>query len=355
MKQLLSILTLFLPFTYVSAQINILPKSQILPAFTSQSVYDFNIVNASGSNQYGDMVVTVSNNIEEIATYRVMTLLLNSGINTNWKLNSTTLPLEYSPTKSGQNFRANKIINLGNVTICIQFQPKSSEQVFRPSCIDINIEFPIALNLISPCDGCTIETTYPTLTWTSTLPSEFNKYYSLNICEVMENQSVFESQMRNTPVAKYNNLGFEHIVYEPTFTKLKYGSTYSWKVVLHSDALKSVESEIWTFKLGSGPERKVANQLRTPNPKRNQNPYIYENQIEFSYNNRFNMKGINIQIKNLDNPSKAVYKEYIVLESNANVVIIPFDQIKNMNSTNHYLLTFHDIRNQPYYLYFKMK
>jgi hypothetical protein len=173
---------------------------------------------------------------------------------------------------------------------------------------------------------------------------------------VLSNQSPEESQMVNIPIIERKSLTEQHFLYESGLPDLKTGTLYSWQVYLLQNDQISKVSEVWSFYLTKEVMDELNTAVRMASPEKNQHVYFYDDEIKFSYNNRFNMGQIEVTIDDINNGSKTLFKSVIELQnSNVNIISLLVNDIKQLKRGNNYLLSFYDIRRQPYYVYFSIK
>ncbi len=351
------LILMFLFFsTNIFCQITIQKFGSSLPLFSSANIYDFAIINNTPNILRGNLKISLfSHDNTIVATTNISNIILKAGVNVNWLDQSQIPVIEYSLTSIGQKLANAQIIYQGNFRQCIDFAATNQESTFASDCAEIRIQNFIALNLTLPCNDCQIFTENPMLTWHASIIPDPENHYSIKICKIQPGQSKEESQIFNLPILELDKIPDAKLFYELSFQKLKVGSSYSWQVQLWNgtDLLKT--SDTWAFFLGdiSSPEKYT--DIRIPSPFRNNNPYVYSDGITFMYDNRFNMKSINLKIEDVTNQSRIIYQDKIILTPYENIVQIPFSTIPKIDEKSEYLITFYDIRNQPYYLYFTVK
>ena len=333
-------------------QISMIRNEVFYTYFAPHHLYDFGILNKTNSNLKGSLQITFSSNENElIASSEIPNVELHPGINNNWSLELALSPITYFNTTKGIHFFQSQMLYNGSYQLCIHFTSSSDEQQYPVDCISFTIENNIQLELLDPCNGCQITSANPLLTWTSTVFGNLTTHYSLRICKILDGQSPEESQLYNIPLVETNDLSVENLFYNYNYPELSQGTRYSWQVFLWDEYELIKNSSIWSFYLGDKKPLPIYTNARIPSPSRNHNPYIYKGEITFLYTNRFNMPNLSIIIEDLTDASNIVYKNTITLSPFDNMIHIDLANL-NLNSDNRYLLSFRDIRNQPYYLYF---
>ncbi|MBV6472692.1 MAG: hypothetical protein JPMHGGIA_00950 [Saprospiraceae bacterium] len=174
-----------------------------------------------------------------------------------------------------------KCLPAGEYDLCLALYTEKGGEIIKPTenflsqtCFTVSKENNSNLFLVSPMDESEMESLIPLFTWTPVSPFHERAYYTLQIVELIDNQTPWDAFQSNPIVFETSNLKTNIMLYPLAARPFNKCKTYAWRVQY---SLKEgfgnpgfrkpspiyQESEIWTFKTPCKEEEKLA---RTASP-----------------------------------------------------------------------------------------
>jgi len=214
---------------------------------------------ATLSNVYLHLTCTTNNVL--IADVSSNSFLLPSGLTTINAHNAESLlyPVKarYTNNTYVQYATMTSTLIPGSYEICVTVLKKTNDSVVGKNCFSISVENFTAISLLTPLNGSTITSQYPTCTWTRVAGSSAafgsDIYYMLRMVEVIEGQSPEIAMQSNPSVFKEDGISFNLFDYPITSHPLEPCGEYAWQIDAFQgygvSKRKLVSSEIWHFRV----------------------------------------------------------------------------------------------------------
>ncbi len=157
-------------------------------------------------------------------------------------------PVQYNFLSSELN---GNYIPLGSYVACYRVIKKElkKQEPLGDECVRVAIN-PLSPPLLNtPFDRAILQNNYPQFSWLPPAPAEmFNDLnYDLVITEVMPGQSPTEAILNNTPVYANHSLTRPFETLPSSFSSLKAGQPYAWRVTARNGFNYAAQTEVWSF------------------------------------------------------------------------------------------------------------
>ena len=120
----------------------------------------------------------------------------------------------------------------GDFSACVTVEDFSGSVVVPEQCVPFSIYLPDPPFLLSPADGATIASDYPTFEWTPIqLPIGVDVRYTLQVAEVRDRQQPFEALTSNILHNEEEDIMLESLPWPLTAQPLEPGARYAWWVL----------------------------------------------------------------------------------------------------------------------------
>ncbi|MBL7707646.1 MAG: hypothetical protein JNJ86_01170 [Chitinophagaceae bacterium] len=116
-------------------------------------------------------------------------------------------------------------------------------------CVRVSVN-PLSPPLLNtPFDRAILQTNYPQFSWLPPAPTEMfsDLNYELVVTEIMPGQSPTEAVLYNTPVYANHNLARPFEILPSSFSVLKTGQPYAWRVTARNGFNYAAQTEVWSF------------------------------------------------------------------------------------------------------------
>jgi hypothetical protein len=165
------------------------------------------------------------------------------------------VPVNYTVLNSNYNVdaSANGFLPVGNFNVCFEVL-KSAGEIFETmseECAAVEIE-PITPPFLNfPADQAEIDERRPLFIWLPPTPVSLfsNLSYTLQLVEVLPNQSGVDAIEQNAPVISQQSISTLTFQYPASNAMLDTGKTYAWQISANNNGLFVAKSEVWTFKV----------------------------------------------------------------------------------------------------------
>jgi hypothetical protein len=234
----------------LKGQITILSAGINSYNITAQSLCGVTIMNyGKPVNVYLKARIISSDN-EQLMIVRSNTFLLNKGLNASAGMNVSIQSVEYGTSKLSGYIKSSHTLPSGKYHYCCTVVPLDVPYETEEFCDDIESEMSSFLNLVSPDDKDTIETTNPLLIWNHNDPVNMNssgEYYRLILVELHEMQTAESGINVNNPKYMKNNVSSNQVQYPFDAEALQVGKRYGWQVQKLSNGVIVEKTDAWEF------------------------------------------------------------------------------------------------------------
>jgi hypothetical protein len=140
----------------------------------------------------------------------------------------------------------------GSYMICIYALEEYTRDTLGITCYDHAVMDLNPPMLVLPMDGEEVTNPFPTFVWTPPSPLPDMPDYRLRIAPLMGNQSPVVAMGSNTAFHDVDGLGTTLYQYPVSARQFDPGMQYAWQVAVYQQGALVTQSEIFTFRAGSG-------------------------------------------------------------------------------------------------------
>jgi hypothetical protein len=350
-------ITLLIYLIIVSLQLKADGTIQINPftsgIFTQDDVWNFSFIN--NESTVVPYVFKIQVNIEGGQLLEVVTppIMVNPGIFNDFSQARNISIFNYYQNELSASLQNNGFCEYHRLNICIYVYRDAENIIVSNVCQDYTSVSHKSLHLIYPSDRDTIETVTPLLHWTAINIPPASKF-KLRIAEVFDSEDAVTAIDINPPYY-FDEVPENVFLYPLTAQPLEFNHTYVWQVIAILNDNVIATSEIWTFtimersKLNSTDEcyRIITKEINNDN-------YVYDKSIKFTYENRTNEKALNYTIRMADSKESIKNIPAVEITNGLNRVMIPISAISGLSNEKTYLLTVNNKKHESFHLSFKI-
>ena len=320
--------------------------------FALSDFTNFTIFNLTNKTLYGDILIQVkeSKGKSDVVRLKSTHSTLLPGLTS---VPFSDFQIDFYSSEASMLLRSSGMITNGNYDICISVRLDRAEQMYQ-TCEQINLLGFVEIHLVAPFDKERIESLNPYLQWFSSFDQSVD--YRINLTELAPYKHAEEAINKNVKLLDFP-VADRSLLYPFSAPTLKYGHTYSWKVIALSKGVMVGQSETWVFTPFETEIKSdvITDCYRKINKDFNSGNYIFNGVIKFSYQNYSSEPLLNYHIMDLTSGKLIAEAPQVKLSYGMNKVDINAKDIIGIRKGHSYMIVVRNKYSEVYKLGFDYK